>query len=385
MVTQELIDYIKKQLEQGLGRDQIKQTLLSNGWQEQDVAKGFTAVDSETNLANLEVQPEKPVADFLGQATESGQEKPQEPVLDLSQKPVGLSSQPVFEPGKAEPVNLAEEVQPESVESVESSPVEAVESVQPASKPMAETQVEQAEPENMQAQPVVMSEITGQAEKSKKPLLKLKVNKSVVVILAVLLGGVVLGAGLILGIQALKRTEPIQPSPSPIVEVSPSPVLELVDAPYLDEELGIKFFYPVDWLPETDLGLEDLGMKGVLFGSGGTASINIISIPLTLEEKNDSLDKATQDSIAVLKTNYPDYELLGKSQTSVSGYPAFTIEGKTFFNQEEGNGLKMRILQLIMRDAASENQFVITFMAPDSDWQTYQPIYWQAINSLELI
>lgn len=46
MTNQQLLDYIKQQLQQGVGREQIKSSLVANGWQAQDIEEGFNAVNA---------------------------------------------------------------------------------------------------------------------------------------------------------------------------------------------------------------------------------------------------------------------------------------------------------------------------------------------------
>jgi hypothetical protein len=46
MVNQQLLDYIKQQLEQNVSKEQIKGSLLTNGWLASDVEEGFTVVMS---------------------------------------------------------------------------------------------------------------------------------------------------------------------------------------------------------------------------------------------------------------------------------------------------------------------------------------------------
>jgi hypothetical protein len=41
MITQELIDYIKQQLNQGVEKEKIKQLLLANNWQNEDIEYKF--------------------------------------------------------------------------------------------------------------------------------------------------------------------------------------------------------------------------------------------------------------------------------------------------------------------------------------------------------
>ena len=43
MVNQQLLDYIKQQSQQGINNEQIKQSLLANGWQNTDIEEAFGA------------------------------------------------------------------------------------------------------------------------------------------------------------------------------------------------------------------------------------------------------------------------------------------------------------------------------------------------------
>jgi hypothetical protein len=44
MANQQLIDYIKQQMQLGVPKDSIKQTLVTSGWPEGDIQEGFTAI-----------------------------------------------------------------------------------------------------------------------------------------------------------------------------------------------------------------------------------------------------------------------------------------------------------------------------------------------------
>lgn len=41
MAMQQILDYIKKQVQQGASREQIKSSLMANGWQENDINEAF--------------------------------------------------------------------------------------------------------------------------------------------------------------------------------------------------------------------------------------------------------------------------------------------------------------------------------------------------------
>jgi hypothetical protein len=53
MVNQQLLDYIKQQLQQGMNNEQIKQSLLANGWQNTDIQEAFNTI------MQVPVQPKK--------------------------------------------------------------------------------------------------------------------------------------------------------------------------------------------------------------------------------------------------------------------------------------------------------------------------------------
>ncbi len=45
MVNQQLLDYIKQQSQQGTNNEQIKQSLLANGWQNADIEEAFNSIN----------------------------------------------------------------------------------------------------------------------------------------------------------------------------------------------------------------------------------------------------------------------------------------------------------------------------------------------------
>lgn len=48
MANQQLLDYIKQQLQQGVSKEQIKNSLIANGWQEEDINEAFSLASSPT-------------------------------------------------------------------------------------------------------------------------------------------------------------------------------------------------------------------------------------------------------------------------------------------------------------------------------------------------
>ncbi len=63
MVNQQILDYIKQQLQQNISREQIKNSLLANNWQENDINEAFTSLDYLSSLDSLKEttsqQPER--------------------------------------------------------------------------------------------------------------------------------------------------------------------------------------------------------------------------------------------------------------------------------------------------------------------------------------
>lgn len=52
-----LLDYIKQQLKQGMGRKEIKNSLMSSGWQASDIEKAFSSIISSAQLSQPAVAP----------------------------------------------------------------------------------------------------------------------------------------------------------------------------------------------------------------------------------------------------------------------------------------------------------------------------------------
>ena len=48
MINQQILDYIKQQLQQGVSREQIKSSLMTNGWSESDINEAFTSLSNNS-------------------------------------------------------------------------------------------------------------------------------------------------------------------------------------------------------------------------------------------------------------------------------------------------------------------------------------------------
>ena len=334
MVTQSLIDYIKTQLTQGIQADAIKAALLTAGWQNEDIDSGFRAVEASTTILNLEVKPS---------------------VESQRLKPVGLSEEfavPVNQPTKEPTADLNKAVAAEPV--------------------VAVVQTEQASLQKSIQQP-------------REKLLEKKVKqKQFLKIVFNILFGVCLGIGLILGLQfVLERLFVNQPEPSPSPIIQPSlQGLSLADTPYKSEELGIEVFYPTGWARNLDIEKTAPGSKSVSFESDDLANVVVTIKTIAPLEKNISLEKVLERALAETKTSHPDFISLGQTKVSVSDLPAYVVDGSYSF--QEGLGLKMKVLQMVLIDESREFYVSMILTAREGDWQNYRSIYEQIANSFKL-
>lgn len=57
MVNQQMLDYIKQQMQQGASQEQIKNSLMANGWQQQDVEEGFNNIVAQSTPSSFSAIP----------------------------------------------------------------------------------------------------------------------------------------------------------------------------------------------------------------------------------------------------------------------------------------------------------------------------------------
>ncbi len=57
MVNQQILDYISQQIKQGVSQEQIKNSLIANGWQQQDVEEGFSNMVAQSAPGSLSAAP----------------------------------------------------------------------------------------------------------------------------------------------------------------------------------------------------------------------------------------------------------------------------------------------------------------------------------------
>jgi len=70
MINQQILDYIKQQVQQGVSREQIKSSLMTNGWQASDIEEGFNAIGSgSSNIPLAPLANVGPTSNFTNSVT----------------------------------------------------------------------------------------------------------------------------------------------------------------------------------------------------------------------------------------------------------------------------------------------------------------------------
>lgn len=73
MVNQQLLDYIKQQLQQGVSQEQIKSSLMANGWQAQDIDEAFAFIQNPTSQSSQVPPPAQTITSLPGATAIFGQ------------------------------------------------------------------------------------------------------------------------------------------------------------------------------------------------------------------------------------------------------------------------------------------------------------------------
>lgn len=66
MANQQLLDYIKQQLQQEISKEQIKSSLMTNGWQAQDIDKAFSFVSNPASQSSPVPPPAQTISSLPG-------------------------------------------------------------------------------------------------------------------------------------------------------------------------------------------------------------------------------------------------------------------------------------------------------------------------------
>jgi len=66
MVNQQLLDYIKQQLQQGISKEQIKSSLIANGWQARDIDEAFSFVSNPASQSSTVPPPAQTISSLPG-------------------------------------------------------------------------------------------------------------------------------------------------------------------------------------------------------------------------------------------------------------------------------------------------------------------------------
>jgi hypothetical protein len=73
MVNQQLLDYIKQQLQQGANKEQIKNSLMSQGWQARDIDEAFSFIENPTSQSQPVPPPPQTISSLPGATAILGQ------------------------------------------------------------------------------------------------------------------------------------------------------------------------------------------------------------------------------------------------------------------------------------------------------------------------
>lgn len=65
MINQQILDYVKQQMQLGVSQEQIKNSLVANGWQASDVQEAFGTISSSTATISTNI-PSAPSASYAG-------------------------------------------------------------------------------------------------------------------------------------------------------------------------------------------------------------------------------------------------------------------------------------------------------------------------------
>ncbi len=394
MVTQSLIDYIKAQLGQNVQAEIIKSALRTAGWQNEDIDSGFRAVEALTTLSNLEVEPRRAEPDIIQQSgTGAGVKQPingQKPMTDASNLEAETVRQKVEEVKTAEQkINktASQTTAPQAISLSVLETREGVDQIEPKTDLQKQVaQVEQAEPvaeikKPLQAPGTLSAEKFSREKRLEEKTRQKRIFKSTFNILF----GVCLGIGLTLGLQfVLDRlfiNQLPEPSPSPIIQPSPLGI-NLADIPYKNEELGIEVLYPLDWSRNLDLEGVRTGVKLISFESDDLANIIVEIKQIDPLEKNVSLEKVLEKSLAETKVSHPDFVSLGQTKSSVSDLPAYIVDGNYSF--QESLSLKMKVLQAVFINESREFYVNMTLAAKEENWPDYRSAYERIINEFKL-
>lgn len=380
MVTQSLIDYIKIQLSQSTQAETIRAALLAAGWQNEDIDSGFRAVEASTTILNLEVKRpingQKPMTDDRNLGIETARQKVEE--VKTAEQKTGKTDSQTTEP---QAVSLLVHETQESINQIEPKTETQKQVVQTEQlEPIDETE-KLAQAQEAQAPGTLSAEKFPREKRLEEKARQKKIFRSAFNVLL----GVCLGIGLTLGLQLfLDRLFVNQPEPSPSPIIQPSPLsISLADIPYKNEELGIEVIYPSGWSRNMDLERVESGVKLISFESDDLANIVVEIKQIDPLDKNISLEKVLEKSLAETKASHPDFVSLGKTKSSVSDLPAYVVDGGYSF--QEGLSLKMKVLQVVLINESREFYVSMTLAAKEENWPDYRPVYEQIINSFKLI
>ncbi len=432
MITQELINFIKSQLEKGVNRSEIEDQLLKNGWLKADIDSAFNLAIATTMPTTA---PTMPMESERIQSIQPEQAQPSvsEPVFEI--KP-NLTNEPTVQQPDfqfSQENQKPEPVQPFKVPSLEDSqplgekrPIESNLTGQDQNifePPLGQNQFqpqilkEEIPQEPLRAnefqQPAGLSALDfSQVPQSQNGMQSILKSGNITGILKIVVS-FILGAGITFLILFILNdysvpigTKEISESPSAETTalITPSPTLSSVNlnpVPYRNDNLGIlKMDYPVGFSPtELFMPASDLpfnlptGATNIVFSNysyGMDVFLSISVVPFSTSTATSTTTATTTPSplntalsSQLLQEIVDEFKiqsgpsLIQREESRIVGkYQARLIE----FSEPNG----MHSYDLITVNPEKLQVYYFKFIASQNYWEDFRPLFEQIISQIEL-
>ncbi len=442
MVTQELINFIKSQLEKGVKRVEIEDQLLKNGWLKVDIDSAFNLAMAPTApIEPTQVQPvvSEPVFEIKPDLTnEPTIQQTQQPEFQFSQEPkeqpVGnlkdLTSKPVSTSEISQENQGPQPIQPFKVSPFEDSQSlekgESIESNLPSQDqnifepPLGQNQFQpQITKEEISQEPLQASEFqqpagfsaldfsqVPQSQNGVKSILK---SRNMTDILKIVVS-FILGAGITFLILFILNdysipigAKEISESPSAEVtaSITPSPAFPSVNlnpVPYRNDNLGIlRMDYPVGFSPtELFMPVSDLpfilptGATNIVFNSysyGMDVFLSISVVPFTTSTTTTAT--TTPSPLDATLSSQLLQEIVDNFKIQ-SGSALVQSEESRLIGQYEAKLIEflepngMRSYDLITIIPEKSQVYYFKFIASQNYWEDFRPLFENIISQIEL-
>ena len=435
MITQELINFIKSQLEKGVNRSEIEDQLLKNGWLKADIDSAFNLATAPTMPTTAPTMPTTaptmPMESEQIQSIQPEQVQPSvsEPVFEI--KP-NLTNEPTVQQPDfqfSQENQKPEPIQPFKVPSLEDSqplgekrPIESNLTGQDQNifePPLGQNQFqpqilkEEISQEPLRAnefqQPAGLSALDfSQVPQSQNGMQSILKSGNMTDILKIVVS-FILGAGITFLILFILNdysvpigTKEISESPSAETTalITPSPTLPSVNlnpVPYRNDNLGIlRMDYPVGFSPtELFMPASDLpftlptGATNIVFSNysyGMDVFLSISVVPFATSTTTATTTPSPLDtnlSSQLLQEIVDEFKI--QSSSSLIQYEESRIVGKyqaRLIEFLDPNG--MHSYDLIIVNPETLQVYYFKFIASQNYWEDFRPLFEQIISQIEL-